>query len=192
MKILESQKKESQLRQITVQRMEQGEAWRKEEEEKERATSEGRERLKRESVETYRGMLSQAWVDGQPTKEEQSMLEVVRLSLGIEESDHAIVEREVQVDAYTEALQAAWRSGVLTAEDTRASENLRQLYGVSTDEHLLIEANVRKSMSGGSSSSPSCAPLPPAGFPLLCAIIPSFVRKRYIERSSLTCRNPEP
>jgi len=150
-KILEAQKKESQLRQITVQRMEQGEAWRKEEEEKERATSAGRELLRRESVETYRGMLTQAWVDGQPTKDEQSMLEVVRLSLGIEESEHALVEREVQVEAYTEALRAAWRAGVLTAEDARASENLRQLYGVSMEEHLVIETGVRKAMSGGGS-----------------------------------------
>ena len=126
--------------------MEEGEAWRKEEEEKQRAADEGRELLRKESNNTYRSMLKQAWVDGQPTKEEKSMLDVVRLSLGITDADHTIVEREVQVEAYTEALQAAWKAGVLTPDDTRTHENLRQLYGISMEEHLVIEKEIRDGM----------------------------------------------
>ncbi|MCK5572290.1 MAG: hypothetical protein KAJ12_05995, partial [Bacteroidetes bacterium] len=142
-KILEAQKTESQLRLISVQRMEEGEAWRKEEEEKHRAADEGRELLRKESSDTYRSMLKQAWVDGQPTKEEKSMLEVVRLSLGISEADHTIVDREVQIEAYTEAFQAALKAGVLTPEDNRTHENLRQLYGISLEEHLVVEKEMR-------------------------------------------------
>jgi hypothetical protein len=96
-------------------------------------------------------MLKQAWVDGQPTSEEKAMLEVVRLSLGIAEGEHAIVEREVQIETYTEALLSAFRSGVLTRDDKRTQENIRQLYGVSKEDHLVIEAGIMKDLrqSGG-------------------------------------------
>jgi hypothetical protein len=145
-KVLEAQRTESQLRTIEAQRIEQGEAWQREEAHKQMETNAEREHLRQESGETYRSMLKQAWVDGQPTAEERSMLEVVRLSLGISEDEHALVEREVQVETYTEALQAAWKAGVLTPEDTRTQENLRQLYGMNLEEHLVIEANILKEL----------------------------------------------
>ncbi|MBS1116917.1 MAG: hypothetical protein H6Q87_1301, partial [candidate division NC10 bacterium] len=150
-KILEAQRKQSQLMQVSVKRSREEEAWRSEEAHKAEVAREGREALRKETAETYRGMLKQAWVDGQPTNEEKAMLEVVRLSLGIAEGEHAIVEREIQIETYTEALLSAFRSGVLTREDKRTLENIRQLYGVTKEDHLVIEAGIMKDLrqSGG-------------------------------------------
>jgi hypothetical protein len=149
--VLNAQRKTADIRAIARVRSRQGEEWKKEEEEKERAVVQGREQLRRESSNTYRSMVKQAWVDGLPTDEEQSMLEVVRLSLGIPDTEHELVEREVQLEAYTEALQSAWKSGLVAIDDEQTNENLRQLYGVSAEDHRAIQAGLLSSGRGSGS-----------------------------------------
>jgi hypothetical protein len=149
--ILNAQRKSADVRAIARVRTKQGEQWKKEEEEKQRAADEDRENLRMESSATYRNMIKQAWIDGMPTKEEQSMLEVVRLSLGIPEGEHEIVEREVQLEAYAEALQSAWRNGLIASDDETTHEKLRQLYGVSLEDHQAIQVSL--GLTGESSSA---------------------------------------
>jgi len=48
-----------------------------------KSAEKGRELLHRESMNTYRAMMRQAWASGEPATEDRSMLDVVRLSLGI-------------------------------------------------------------------------------------------------------------
>ena len=107
-----------------------------------------RDQLRRESFNTYRGMLKQAWISGQPTKEERSMLEVVRMSLGISDEEHTAAEREVQREAYGDALHLAWTSGVLSGDDSSALENLRKLFGICTDEQRAMEAEILSEFRG--------------------------------------------
>jgi tetratricopeptide (TPR) repeat protein len=146
-KILSALKRKDQAKGVPQQRSIEGEAWRKVEEQKERLANEGRELLRKESMNIYRGMLKQAWVDGQPNKEENNMLGVVRRSLTISDSEHALLEREVQLETYTEALRMAWKSGIITANDAKTHENLRTLYGVSMEQHLVIEAGLLREMN---------------------------------------------
>jgi hypothetical protein len=70
------------------------------------------------------------------------MLDVVRVSLGVQEDEHVLLEREVRHETYRDALRSAWRSGLITIDDTTASENLRRLYGISKEDHIVIEAAV--------------------------------------------------
>ena len=142
MNILNAMKKQEEAKAMSEQRSREGEARRKEEEQKEQAAAEKRETLRRESVVTYRGMLKRSWLAGQPSKEEKSMLEVVRRSLAVGEDDHAKLEREVQLEAYTDALRSAWKSGIISTDDIDTHENLRQLYGMGREEHLVIEAGI--------------------------------------------------
>jgi hypothetical protein len=67
---------------------------------------------------------------------------VVRLSLGIQDTEHELVEREVQLEAYTEALQSAWKSGLVAVDDELTNENLRQMYGISVEDHRAIQAGL--------------------------------------------------
>ena len=140
--ILNAMKKQEEARAVSEQRSMEGEAWRKEEEQREQRAAEQREALKKESLLTYRGMLKRAWRGGQPGKEEKAMLDVVRRSLAVTDDEDAKLVREVQVEAYTEALRSAWKAGIITNDDIDTDANLRQLYGIGREEHLVIEASV--------------------------------------------------
>ncbi len=81
------------------------------------------------------------------------MLDVVRVSLGVQEDEHALLEREVRLEVYREALRSAWKSGLVTMDDPAASSNLRKLYGISNDEHLVIEAAIISELKAGARTS---------------------------------------
>ena len=70
------------------------------------------------------------------------MLALVRRSFGLSDDDHAVLEREVQMEAYAEALRSAMRAGIITPNDKSSRENFRELYGMRMEDHLLIEANL--------------------------------------------------
>jgi hypothetical protein len=140
--VLNAQRKSADVRAIARVRSKQGEQWKREEEEKQRVAEEDRERLKMESALTYRNMVKQAWIDGVPTKEEESMLEVVRISLGIADGEHEILQREVQLESYAEALQSAWKNGLISPDDESTHEKLRQLYDVSLEDHRAIASGI--------------------------------------------------
>jgi hypothetical protein len=74
------------------------------------------------------------------------MLDVVRVSLGVQEDEHALLEREVRLETYREALRSAWKSGLITSDDLSTGENLRKLYGLGKEDHLVIEAAVMNEM----------------------------------------------
>ena len=147
--VLEAQKRSNEAEQIAQQRKRESETWKSEEAARERNANEERAHLRRESFETYRGILRQAWVDGQPTAEERVMLDSVRLALDIEETEQALVEREVQIETYTEALRSAYRSGIVKKEDASTHENLRQLFGMTLEEHEVIEGEVLREVKRG-------------------------------------------
>jgi hypothetical protein len=94
----------------------------------------------------YRGMVKHAWVDGIPGKDERAMLEVVRMSLGIPESEYTLVEREIQLEVYAEALLSARRAGLISINDEAALENLRDLYGITLEEHNIIESGLQRDL----------------------------------------------
>jgi tetratricopeptide (TPR) repeat protein len=148
--VISVQKNSRAAAELTAERTRQNEAWKREEERREQETHEGREELRRESSTMYRGMLKHAWVDGQPTREERAMLEVVRNTLGIPETEHLLAEREIQLEVYAEALQSARRAGLIAGNDEAALENLRQLYGITPEEHAVIQEGLQREMEGSS------------------------------------------
>jgi colicin import membrane protein len=152
MKMLSAQKKKAEAKAVPQQRSSEGEAWKREEEQKEKIAAATRELLRQESMNTFRSMLKQAWVDGQPTKEERAMVEVVRRSLDVSDGDYTALEREVQLEAYTEALRSAWKAGIVSSDDVATRENLRAMFSISSEDHLTVEALLRRELSkdGGS------------------------------------------
>jgi hypothetical protein len=88
-------------------------------------------------------MIRQVWAGGVPSPDDQSMLDVVRLSLGITADEHRGIEREVQLEIYAEVLGAAWKSGEMTQSDTQAHEQLRKLFNVKMDDHKRIVSRLK-------------------------------------------------
>jgi len=76
------------------------------------------------------------------------MLDVVRLSLGIPESEHRKIEHEVQVETYTEALRAAWKSGAMSTDDLSTVEQLRKLFSISREEDSTIQSAIKSELGG--------------------------------------------
>jgi hypothetical protein len=144
--ILTIQRKAEHAREVSAQREQQGNAWKQEEEQRLKEAEQGRDLLRRESSNTYRSMLRQAWAGGQPGGEEESMLEVVRASLGIPEEEHRKATHEVQIESYTEALRAAWGSGALSVDDVTTKEHLRKLFAITEEEHRSVETTLRAEM----------------------------------------------
>ena len=141
--ILTIQRKAEEARSVSEQRSQQGDAWRKEEEERQKSADEGREGLRRESMNTYRAMMRQAWAGGEPVIEDRSMLDVVRLSLGIPESEHKKIEHDIQIETYTEALRAALRSGAMSVDDVTPVEQLRKLFSISKEDDRSIQSALK-------------------------------------------------
>ena len=71
------------------------------------------------------------------------MLDVVRLSLGIPESEHRKIEHEVRIETYTESLRAALRSGGVSSDDPSTLEHLRKLFSISKEEDEPIKAALK-------------------------------------------------
>jgi hypothetical protein len=147
MTILTAQERKKEAQAISQHRTLEGEAWKKEEENKEREVQEGRNLLKKESLTTFRCMVRDAWIGGKPGIDEQAMLEVVRHSLGLDEADRAIIEREVQREVFTEALRSAMKNGIIVDEDPVTKENLRTMYGVTSDEYDVIESRLLREIN---------------------------------------------
>ena len=139
-KILKAQKRRDEAQEISTIRSVEGEAFRKEEEEKAAKAAREREDIENESKSTYRSMLRRAWADGKPNNEERSMLALVRRSFGLSDDDQALLEREVQLEAYTDALRSAMKAGIIAAGDKSSHDNFRELYGIRIEDHLTIEA----------------------------------------------------
>lgn len=144
--ILNTLKKKREASQVPARRAREVDAWRRGMEEQEKLAAESKEQLEQETHVTYRSMLKQAWLHGQPGAEERAMLDVVRRSLNISDGVHATLEREVQIQAYTEALRSAWKAGLITDGEPKAHDNLRQVYRISTDDQLAIEAKIKREM----------------------------------------------
>jgi hypothetical protein len=141
--VLTIQRKAEEARSVSEQRSQQSDAWHREEEERQKNAEEGREVLRSESMNTYRAMMRQAWAGGEPVTEDRSMLDVVRLSLGIAESEHRKIEHEIQIETYTEALRAAFKSGAMSDDDLSTVEQLRKLFSVGEDEGRTIQAALK-------------------------------------------------
>jgi exopolysaccharide biosynthesis predicted pyruvyltransferase EpsI len=141
--VLTIQRKAEEARSVSEQRSQQSDAWRKEEEDRRNSAEKGREVLHRESVNTYRSMMLQAWASGEPLAEDRSMLDVVRLSLGILEFEHKKIEHDVRVETYTDALRAALKSGAMSPDDSGTVEQLRKVFSITTDEDGPIQSALK-------------------------------------------------
>ncbi|HEX9006280.1 MAG TPA: hypothetical protein VF889_03220, partial [Bacteroidota bacterium] len=133
-KIIASRGSKRQADAVARKRTREEESWREREEGRALERQADREKLKQDALATYRAMLKQAWTDGAPHGDEKAMIDVVKLSLGINEDDCTPLEVSVRKEAYAEALRAALRDGTIEANNERSLKRLRARYGVSAAE----------------------------------------------------------
>ena len=145
--ILTQLKGHKEVRAAVARRTEQGGSERQEDAQRGQEESVHRDYLREESAQVYRSMLKRAWMQGVPGRDTRGMLDVARVSLGINDNDHTILQRQVQMETYREALEMALEASLLEIDDVDAIDGIRSKYDVDTKAHEAIIASLRRRTS---------------------------------------------
>jgi PleD family two-component response regulator len=81
-----------------------------------------------------------------PAEIQSSLLQSLKISFSISDTEHMEVERSVQVNAYIEAVRILWQGGKPSDEDTMHLKNLQQFFKIADDEHVSITKRVKKEL----------------------------------------------
>ena len=90
------------------------------------------------ALEAYRTLLTEIWVDGNVSIEEQSQIDSMKDTFAITEKEHADIERQVRIDAYLNSIREAWKLGVTSFVD------IRKRFKISDQEHLSVEQTINQ------------------------------------------------
>ena len=133
-----------------------------------------------EQLDLYKAALKKAWEDGVITPHEHQIIENLRLSMGITDDMHAILEAEVKgeaktrpgLDAYKAALEQAWIDKVITKDERAILERLKKVLQITDDEQRQMETEIREKLFTNKSegcmpaqtrsAAPPTPPTPPA------------------------------
>ena len=79
-----------------------------------------------------------------PAEMQSSLLQSLKISFSISDTEHMEAERSVQVSAYIDAVRNLWQSGNPSDEDLMHLKNLQQFFKISDDEHVLLQNALKK------------------------------------------------
>ncbi|MBP8975874.1 MAG: response regulator [Bacteroidetes bacterium] len=105
-----------------------------------------REKEKQHSLDVYKSimtLLMEMHVSGDI---QSPILQSLKISLGVSDTEHMTIEREVQVRAYIEAVRLLYQAPQQTEEDQLHLKNLRGLFHINDDEHLSIVKRITKEL----------------------------------------------
>ncbi|MCX7983926.1 MAG: response regulator [Bacteroidetes bacterium] len=105
-----------------------------------------REKEKQRALDAYRSVMMLMMELAVPGEVQSSILQSLKISFNITDTEHMAVEREVQVRSYIETVRTLYQAQVQTEEDFEHLKNLRQLFRISDDEHVAIVKRVKKEL----------------------------------------------
>lgn len=105
-----------------------------------------REKAKRQALEAYRTLMKLMIQLAIPGEMQTSLLQSLKISFSISDTEHMEAERSVQVSAYIDAVRALWQGGKPTDEDYVHLKNLQHFFKISDDEHISITKQVKKEL----------------------------------------------
>jgi len=116
--------------------------------EKERETLLEREheKTKQQEIDAYRMLMKLMMQLAVPAEMQSSLLQSLKISFSISDTEHMEVERSVQVSAYIDAVRTLWQTGKPTDEDSVHLKNLQQFFKISDDEHDSITKRIKKEL----------------------------------------------
>jgi CheY-like chemotaxis protein len=77
---------------------------------------------------------------------QSSLLQSLKISFSISDTEHMEVERSVQVSAYIDAARTLWHEGKPSEDDLLHMKNLQQFFRISDEEHVSITKRVKKEL----------------------------------------------
>ena len=149
-KITEEEKKKIQdeafLKMKEEQKRTQDELMHQMEEEREALLEREREKTKQQELDSYRTLMKLMMQLAVPAEMQSSLLQSLKISFSISDTEHMEAERSVQVSAYVDAVRKLWQSGNPLDEDLMHLKNLQQFFKISDDEHVSITKRVKKEL----------------------------------------------
>jgi CheY-like chemotaxis protein len=105
-----------------------------------------REKAKQQEIDAYRTLMKLMIQLAVPAEMQTSLLQSLKISFSISDTEHMEAERSVQVGAYVDAMKALWQNGKPSEEDSVHLKNLQQFFKISDDEHISITKQVKKEL----------------------------------------------
>jgi CheY-like chemotaxis protein len=108
------------------------------------------EKAKQQELETYRNIMKLMVQLAVPVEIQSSLLQALKISFSISDTEHREIERIVELSAYIDAVRKLWDLGLNPTEDDLVHlKNLQQFYHISDDEHNSITEGVKKELALG-------------------------------------------
>ena len=149
-KIAETERKtiqdEAFLKMKEEQKRAQDELMHKMEEERDALLEREHEKTKQQGLESYQTLMKLMMQLAVPSEMQTSLLQSLKISFSISDTEHMEAERAVQVSAYVDAVRKLWQSSIPSDEDFMHLKNLQQFFKISDDEHGSITKHVKKEL----------------------------------------------
>ena len=114
--------------------------------EREASLRQQREKAKERFLESYRSLMMLMMELDLNQEYKRSILQSLKISFSISDSEHMEIERAVQLNTYVEAVKATWNKGKPSEEDCLHLKTLQGLYNISEEEDRGITKRVKKSL----------------------------------------------
>jgi CheY-like chemotaxis protein len=134
---------EAFLKMKDEQKLLQSELTRKMEEEHAAILEREHEKTKQQGIEGYKNVMGVMMQLAIPAEVQTSLLQSLRISFSINDEEHAMAERAVQLGAYIDAVKNLWQSGKPSEENMGHLKNLQQFFKISDEEHSSITKGVK-------------------------------------------------
>jgi CheY-like chemotaxis protein len=105
-----------------------------------------REKAKQQEIDAYRTLMKLMIQLAVPAEMQSLLLQSLKISFSISDTEHMEVERSVQVSAYIDAVRTLWQTGKPSDEDSIHLKNLQQFFKISDDEHTSITKRIKKEL----------------------------------------------
>lgn len=106
------------------------------------------EKAKQQEVEAYRNTMKLMMQLAVPAETQSSLLQALKISFSISDTEHKEIERTVQLSAYIDAVRKLWQVGTNPTEDDHVQlKNLQRFFHISDDEHNSITEGVKRELA---------------------------------------------
>jgi len=116
------------------------------EEERDALVEREHEKTKQQGLDSYQTLMKLMMQLAVPAEMQTSLLQSLKISFSISDTEHMEAERAVQVSAYVDAVRKLWQNGIPSDEDFMHLKNLQQFFKISDDEHGSITKHVKKEL----------------------------------------------
>ncbi|MGD1043828.1 MAG: response regulator [Bacteroidota bacterium] len=137
---------EAFLKMKEEQKRAQDELMHQTEEERDALLERERDKSKQQQLDSYRTQMKLMMQLAVPAEVQSSLLQSLKISFSISDTEHMEAERSVQVSAYIDAVRQLWQRGNPSDEDLMHLKNLQQFFKISDDEHGSIIKRAKKEL----------------------------------------------